>query len=121
MKKNNFLEGAFIATAGIILCKIIGVLYVIPFYAIIGDKGATLYGYAYSIYAVYLTLSSNGIPIAISKIVSEYNSLERYNTKEKAYKIGRTIIVSLGVLSFLILFIFAPQMSSLIIGDIIGG
>lgn len=121
MKKNNFLEGAFIATAGIILCKIIGVLYVIPFYAIIGDKGATLYGYAYSIYAVFLTLSSNGIPIAISKIVSEYNSLERYNTKEKAYKIGRTIIVSLGVLSFLILFIFAPQMAYLIIGDIKGG
>lgn len=121
MKKNNFLEGAFIATIGIILCKIIGVLYVIPFYAIIGEKGATLYGYAYSIYAVFLTLSSNGIPIAISKIVSEYNSLEKYYTKEKAYKIGKAIIVLLGFLSFLVLFIFAPQMAYLIIGDIKGG
>ena len=36
MKKNNFLEGAMVATIGIVMCKIIGVLYVIPFYKIIG-------------------------------------------------------------------------------------
>lgn len=121
MKKNNFLEGAVIATIGIVLCKIIGLLYVIPFYAIIGEKGATLYGYGYSIYAVFLTLASNGIPIAISKSVSEYNSLGYYYTKEKAYKIGAKIIIGLGLISFLILFIFAPQVAYLIIGDIKGG
>lgn len=121
MKKNNFLEGAMIATIGIIMCKIIGVLYVIPFYKIIGSRGGTLYSYAYSIYSVFLTLSSTGIPLAISKMVSEYNSLEYYNTKERVYKIGRIIIVGIGFVSFLALIIFAPMIAKMILGDMQGG
>ena len=50
MKKSNFLEGAFIATSAIILTKILGVIYVIPFYSIIGEQGGALYGYSYTIY-----------------------------------------------------------------------
>lgn len=121
MKKNNFLEGAMVATIGIVMCKIIGVLYVIPFYKIIGVQGGTLYSYAYSIYSVFLTLSSTGIPLAISKMVSEYNTLEYYNTKERVYKLGRIIIVSLGFISFLLLIILAPYISSFILGDMQGG
>ena len=71
MKKSGFLAGAAISTIGIVLCKIIGLVYVIPFYAIIGTQGGALYSYAYSIYSVFLTLSSTGIPLAISKMVSE--------------------------------------------------
>ena len=74
------MEGSFIATFGIVLCKIIGLIYVIPFYAMISNTGAALYSYAYSIYAVFLSLSTSGIPIAMSKLVSEYNSLEYYYT-----------------------------------------
>ena len=37
----------------IIITKIIGVLYVIPFYKIIGPQGGTLYGYAYNIYNIF--------------------------------------------------------------------
>lgn len=121
MKKNNFLEGAMIATIGIIMCKIIGVLYVIPFYKIIGNQGGTLYSYAYSIYSVFLTLSSTGIPLAISKMVSEYNTLEYYNTKERVYKIGRIIIVGIGFISFLVLITCAPMIANLILGDMQGG
>ena len=75
LKKSSFLEGAFIATFCIILTKIIGILYVIPFYKIIGEQGGTLYGYAYNIYNVFLIISSAGIPLAISKLTSEYNTL----------------------------------------------
>ena len=39
MKKNSFVEGTFIATFAIIIVKVLGVLYVIPFYRIIGEKG----------------------------------------------------------------------------------
>ncbi len=49
MKKNSFMQGAFIATLGIVLSKILGIIYVIPFYAIIGEQGGALYGYEYSI------------------------------------------------------------------------
>lgn len=121
MKKNKFLEGAMIATIGIVLCKIIGLVYVIPFYAIIGKQGGTLYSYAYSIYAIFLSLSTSGIPIAMSKVVSEYNALGYYYTKEKAYKIGSKFIMLMGLIFFLLLMIFAPQIAHLIIGDMKGG
>ena len=42
MKKNNFVQGAFIATLGIVITKILGILYVIPFYAIIGVQGGAM-------------------------------------------------------------------------------
>lgn len=121
MKKNNFIEGAMISTIGIVLCKIIGILYVIPFRAIIGVEGAVLYSYAYTIYSVFVSLSSSGIPSAMAKTVSEYNTLGYYNAQERAYKIGKYLIVGIGIVCFLILFIFAPQLSYLIIGDIEGG
>lgn len=117
MKKNSFFEGSFIATFGIIVCKIIGLLYVIPFYAMITSKGAALYSFAYSIYTVFLSLSTSGIPIAMSKLVSEYNSLEYYSTKEKIYKLGKQIIIGLGIFFFIILMIFAPHISSFILGN----
>lgn len=83
MKKNSFVQGAMIATIGIIISKILGILYVIPFYSIIGQKGGNLYGYAYSMYSIFLNLSSIGIPLAISRLTSEYNALEQYHLKEK--------------------------------------
>ena len=121
MKKNSFVEGALISTIGIVLCKIIGLLYVIPFRAIIGNQGAILYGYAYTIYAIFASLSSTGIPSAMAKTISEYNTLEYYNAQERAYKICKYILVGVGVLSFIVLFVFAPQISHAIIGDLEGG
>ena len=121
MKKNNFIQGAFIATFGIVITKIIGILYVIPFYQIIGEKGGALYGYAYNIYNIFLNISSAGIPMAISKIISEYNALGLYDDKENAFKIGKKIAIFLSIISFVILFFFAPFISYLIIGDIQGG
>ena len=121
MRKNGFLEGTFVATFGIVMCKIIGIIYVIPFYSIIGKQGGALYSYAYSIYAIFLSLSSSGIPVAISKIVSEYHSLGFNYTKEKAYKIGKRMIITMGFISFIILLLFAETVAELIIGDINGG
>lgn len=121
MKKSSFLEGAFIATLGIILCKMIGLLYVIPFYSIIGTQGGALYSYAYSIYAVFLSLSTSGIPIAISKLVSEYQTMEYYNSKERVYKIGLALIMTLSVVLFVLMMLFAPILAKIILGDLTGG
>ncbi|MCI9233279.1 MAG: polysaccharide biosynthesis protein [Bacilli bacterium] len=121
MKKETFLKGALIATICIVLSKILGVLYVIPFHAIIGERGGALYGYAYSLYTLFLTLSTVGIPLAIAKLVSEYDTLGYHHVKEKAYKIAYRIVFIMSIISFLTLFIFAPFLSHLIIGDISGG
>ena len=121
MKKNSFMQGAAIATISIIVTKIIGIIYVIPFYNIIGDKGGALYGYAYTIYSTFLSLSTVGIPLAISKVVSEYNALGYEHTRERVYKQGKRAITIFAVLIFLILFIFAGPIAKLILGDIEGG
>ena len=121
MKKNNFMEGAMIATIGIVLCKILGLIYVIPFYNIIGTKGGALYSYAYSIYSVFLSLSIAGIPTAISKIVSEYDELNYVSTKEKIYDIANKLITIIGLVAFIILVVFAPSIANAIIGDTQGG
>ena len=121
MKKTGFLAGAAISTFGIVICKIIGLIYVIPFYAIIGVQGGALYSYAYSIYNMFLNLATSGIPVAMSKVISEFNAKEYYNTKERTFKIGLKIISVLCVVSFIALFVFAPQIAYLIIGDVKGG
>lgn len=121
MKKNSFVEGTVIATAIIVLVKIIGMLYVIPFYAIIGQKGSALYGYGYNIYLIFLGISSAGIPTAISKITNEYQTLGYFEAKKRAFEIGLKIISLVSVIIFLVLFIFAKPVASLIIGNLQGG
>lgn len=121
LKKNSFINGALFVTLGIIFTKILGVLYVIPFHSLIGERGGALYGYAYSIYVFFISLSTAGIPLAISKIISEYNTLGNYDAKVKAFKLGRRLALLFGFISFLILNIFASRFASLILGDLHGG
>jgi len=121
MKKNSFMQGAFIATFGIVVSKILGMIYVIPFYSIIGEQGGALYGYAYSIYAIFLGISQAGIPLAISKIISEYNVLGYYNARDRSFVLGKKVLSFLGILCFVIMFIFAEPLAHLIIGTVSGG
>lgn len=121
MKKNSFVEGTFIATFAIFFSKFLGMIYVIPFYAMIGEQGGALYSYAYNVYLIFLGISTAGLPIAMSKLISEYNTLEMHEAKERSYKIARNIIVFISILAFLILFVFAEEFAVLILGDVTGG
>ena len=117
LTKNSFISGSIIATICIVITKILGALYVIPFYRIIGTSGGALYSYAYNIYVLFLNISYAGLPIAISKIISEYNSLKYYYSKELAFKIGKRIVFILSFICFLILFLFSKSFAHLLIGD----
>lgn len=121
MKKNGFMEGAVIATLGIVFVKIIGVLYVIPFYSLVGEKGGALYGYAYTIYQLFLGISTAGFPFAISKITSEYNTLNYKNAIKKTYSLSLKLILTISIVVFLVLFIFAPQIGKIIVGNVTDG
>lgn len=121
MKKNSFINGALIATIGIVVTKFLGIIYIIPFYAIIGESNIALYGYAYTIYNLFLSLSTVGIPPAMSKLISEYNTLEYYDTKERAYKLGKRLLIILGIILFIIMFFGAPFIANQIMGDNTGG
>ena len=121
MKKNSFLGGALISTIGIILVKILGVIYVIPFNALIGEKGGALYGYGYNIYAIFLSMSSAGFPFAVSKLTSEYLALGNKKDVAKVYKISKTIIFLLSFTMFVLLFTLAKPIAKTIAVSGTGG
>lgn len=121
MKKSNFLEGTMIATLAIIITKIMGILYVIPFSSMIGEQGSALYAYAYNIYIIFLDISTAGLPLAISKITKEYSTLKKTKEKVTAYRIGRKMTLILSSAIFVILFLFAECIAKLILGDLSGG
>ena len=121
MKKSNFVKGALITTFGIVIAKILGILYVIPFHAIIGDEGGALYGYAYTIYALFVSLASAGIPLAISKLVSEYQTMGYYRAKRRVFLLGRKIALITGFISFIIILVTAPLLAKAVLGNVVGG
>lgn len=121
MHKNGFVEGAAIAYAAIVITKLMGALYNIPFYSIIGDKGGIIYSYAYSIYGLFLDISTAGIPIAISIVISEYNSLGKYRSKEKAYSLGLFVVVGISLAAFLFLQVFSKQIGVYFLKDMTEG
>lgn len=120
MKKNSFIEGSIIATLSIILIKILGMIYVIPFYKIVGSDGGALYSYGYNIYVIFLSISSAGIPNAISKVISEYNVLNFKEAKNRARNIAKKIIAIISLIAFAILFLFAEEIGKFIIQDLKG-
>ena len=118
MKKNSFIEGTIFASLSFLIIKFLGAIYVIPFYAIVGELGGALYSYAYTVYSLIINICTIGIPHVISKIISEYNTLEMYEAKERTFKIGNKIMVILSTILFLLMFIFAKQAAYIFIGDI---
>lgn len=121
LKKSSFIEGTFLATLAIVIVKILGMLYVIPFYAMVGSKGSALYAYAYNIYVIFLDISTAGLPVAISKMISEYDTLGFKEAKERTYHLGKRILLYIAIAVFLILIIFAPFIAKLLLGDLEGG
>lgn len=73
-KNQDFLlQGGVLASAAI-LGRIIGLIYRIPLTSVIGDLGNNYYGCAFDIYNIFLLISSYSLPMAVSRIVSDYRS-----------------------------------------------
>lgn len=121
IKKNKLIDGAFIVTVSIILTKLLGVLYVIPFYSVIGEEGGALYSYAYTVYTFFMSIAVSGIPLAISKLVSEYQTLGYYRSKLQVFKVAKILSFAFGFVIFLLLFLLSPIISKMIVGKASGG
>ena len=121
MKKNSLVEGTVVSYIMILITKLMGAIYVIPFYRIIGKTGGVLYSYAYNIYNLFLNISTSGIPTAVAILIAEYNTLKMYNEREYTYKLANKLIAIISFVSFFVMFVFAKQIGKFIIGDINGG
>lgn len=107
MADSKLVRGTMILTASIFISKILGLIYIFPFTAIVGEKGLALYTYGYIPYTVLLSLATLGIPLAVSKFVSKYNALGDYETGRRLFKSGLIVMSVTGFVAFLILFSLA--------------
>lgn len=116
IRANSFVEGSFISILSIVVTKMIGLFYVIPFYKIVGVKGSALYAYAYSVYNVFLDIANAGLPGAIGKIVNEYNAKGKEREKEITYIVGLRMMIIIAIVVFLILFFGSRTISYILVG-----
>lgn len=111
-KETTFLGGAAVLAAGTILVKIISAIYKIPIVNILGGSYADFQN-AYYIYALLLTVSTAGLPVALSKMVAQAKANGHDQTK-KIFRVSFCIFSVLGFLSFLIMFFGAEKLAVLL-------
>ena len=110
-KKQSFLVGtAWLALAAAVV-KAIGALYKIPLNAIIGEQGFGYFNTAYDIYNVMMTLSVAGLPVAMSRMISQATALGHYNQVRRTYATARAIFLTLGLLGSLLMVLFCRQLA----------
>lgn len=109
MAKKSFMQGAVILGIAGIIIKIMGAFFRIPLANLIGDEGMGYYQTAYPIYVLFLTLATAGIPIAISKMVSERVAVDHYYEAYRVFRVSFILLFTIGIISSAILFFGADQ------------
>jgi stage V sporulation protein B len=104
VSKDTFLKGAFILTAAGIIVKIIGSVNRILLSRLLGGEGIGLYQMAYPIYLLALSISSAGIPVAISIIVAEKVALSDFRGANRVFRISLGLLTITGILFTFILY-----------------
>ncbi|MEH7304373.1 putative polysaccharide biosynthesis protein [Neobacillus drentensis] len=111
--QSKLLRGTFILTFGTILSKVIGLIYVIPFYQIVGKQGTQLYSFSYVPYTIFISIATAGVPLAVSKFIAKYNALEEYAVGRKLFKSGLVVMLLTGFVAFLVMYFAAPLLAEL--------
>lgn len=111
--KQSVMKGAMILAIASVLSKVIGMLYTIPLTQTLGDEGNAIYGDAFNVYIILITISAVGVPSAISKLVSERTAVGAYKDANRVFKIAMAYTGILGVILSLILWFGAEQISML--------
>ena len=97
-RKQNFLTGAAILSLSTIIVKIIGMFYKIPLNSFIGEQGYAYFTTAYDIYTVLLVVSTTGLPVAMSRMVSEAHALGNGKQMQRIFKTALIAYLTIGLL-----------------------
>ncbi|HWR55883.1 MAG TPA: stage V sporulation protein B [Negativicutes bacterium] len=96
MSKDTFIKGALILTIAGVVVKVIGAVNRILLSRLLGGEGIGLYQLAYPIYLLALSISSAGIPVAISILVAEKVALKDYRGANKVFRLSLMVLAVLG-------------------------
>ena len=112
----QMLRGTAWLTASNFISRLLGAIYIIPWYIWMGSYAATangLFTMGYNIYAWFLLISTAGIPVAVAKQVAKYNTMRE---EEHSFALIRSFLgfmTGLGLVFALILYVFAPWLADL--------
>lgn len=114
-KKQNYLHGAAILAAGVVIMKILGAIYKIPLQNILGDTGYGYFNAAYVVYNVLLTISTAGLPVALSRMISEANTLGRPLQARRTFRVAMWTLFVIGLALSALMFFFPTDMAVLLV------
>lgn len=108
-ESQELVRGTFLLTLSILITKVLGVLFIIPFYAIIGgEENLAPFNYAYAPYNIAIAVATAGVPLAASKYVAKYNAIGAYHVSQKLYKSSFIVMSISGIIGFIILYSLSP-------------
>lgn len=100
----RIVKGATILAIAGLISKVFGAVFRIPLTNLIGAEGMSYYGVAYPVYSFFLILATAGIPVAISRMVSERIAKGDYLNAHRSYKVSFVLMFAIGIVSFIICF-----------------
>ncbi len=109
MKKEKFLIHAIILAVAGFVSRVLGLLYAVPLYHIIGEEGNGYYGTAYEIYNMLLLITAYSMPMAISKIMSVYVADKDYVNCQRLFRTCLIYVILVGGAGAIITYVFAES------------
>lgn len=114
IEQQSFVKGAMVLTVSIVAVKLIGVVFKVLFANIVDGVGNGVFNSAYELYNVIFTVASAGFPIALSRMVSEYVSKQRYKDVRRLHKISVPFFITTGATCCLLMIALSGTFSSMI-------
>jgi stage V sporulation protein B len=111
--KQSFLGGAAVLALATAIVKIIGAFYKIPLQRIIGEEGYGFFSTAYDIYSVLLMISTTGLPVAMSRMISEAQALGQRSQIRKIFTVSQRVFLLLGAVGTVGMAAFCVQLATL--------
>ena len=113
-KKQSFLQGTAILAAATILVKLMGFLFKTPLNNIIGKGGFGYFNTAYDVYNVLLMISTTGLPVAMSRMISEAQTLGNGAQIRRIFKTALTVFLTIGVVGSLGMLLLCKPLSVMV-------
>ena len=109
-----FFSGVFVLTLANILVKAVGLVSKIVLNRVVGSVGAGYYSSAYEIYAYLYVISTSGLPVALSIMVSKSRAKGRFKEAKKIFEVAFIVLLIIGVVFSILMIFFAKQIASFI-------
>lgn len=114
---STFISGVLLLTAANLLTKVIGLIFKIPLTNMLGNEGMGYFNTAYQIYTWLYMLSTAGVPVALSMMVSEYNASGKRANAKKLFRITFSLFALFGAIGSLAMMLFSKNLAAFISAD----